>query len=240
MPIVWRRRRFRDRVEAGQRLAGRLGQLAGERPVVLGLPRGGVPVAAEVARALAAPLDVLIVRKLGHPFRPELAIGALGEGGVTVINEDLAHRLEVTPSQIETAKRRESAELERRVAQFRTGRAPMDVTGRVVIVVDDGLATGSTARAAIAVLRARGAGRIILAVPVAPADVCRDLRVVADDVIALATPSPFGAVGAFYDDFHQVPDAEVLQILDAASAMNLSIDSMRPSSPPRATGSSST
>jgi putative phosphoribosyl transferase len=210
--------RFANRRDAGRQLGIRLGHLAAERPVVVGLPRGGIPVAYEVAQAVQAPLDVLVVRKLGCPWQPELGVGALGEGGIRVLNEPLLRLTGVTEQQLEAVTARESAELEHRVRRYRAGRQPIPVTGRTVIVVDDGLATGSTARAGIEVLRRRGAQRIVLAVPVAPSDAVSELQTVADDVVCLHTPGEFRALGQFYDDFDQTTDDEVASLLDATSA----------------------
>jgi putative phosphoribosyl transferase len=204
---------FRDRRHAGQLLGEHLGHLRGADPVVLALPRGGVPVAAEIAAALGAPLDVLIVRKLGAPTQPELALGAMGEGGVRVLNDDLIRRVGLTPDHLAPVESRERAEIERRSAQYRHGRSVCDVAGRTVVIVDDGLATGATARAAVAVVRARGAGRVVVAVPVGAPDSLRDLAREADEVIALASPSGFSAVGAWYQDFRQVGDDEVERLL---------------------------
>ena len=166
---------FVDRRDAGRRLAERLMSLRGEDAVVLGLPRGGVPVAFEVARALGAPLDVILVRKLGVPFQPELAMGAIGEGGARVVNDEVLRRAGVTPSELAEVEHREQAELDRRARRYRGGRPPVGLTGRTAVVVDDGIATGSTARAACLVARAQGAARVVLAVPVAPASTVEEL-----------------------------------------------------------------
>lgn len=182
-------------------------------PVVLGLPRGGVPVAAEVADGLGAPLDVVVVRKLGHPRQPELALGALGEGGVVVHNEDLMARTNPDPAALAEVTAAEREELARRVERYRGGREAVPVVDRAVIVVDDGLATGATARAACQVVRRLGASSVTLAVPVAPVDVVAAMDAVADEVVCVATPRNFGAIGNFYDDFAQVPDADVIAIL---------------------------
>lgn len=176
---------FSDRVDAGKRLAGRLAHLRREDVVVVGLPRGGVPVAAEVARALDAPLDVIVVRKIGVPFQPELGMGALGEDGVKVLNREVMAMAGVTARELAAVEARESAELRRRAERFRAGRERVRLTGRVVVVVDDGVATGSTARAACAVARAHGAARVVLAVPVAPVDWTRRLRVPATYIWAM-------------------------------------------------------
>ena len=171
-------------------------------------------MAAEVARALDAPLDVLIVRKLGHPSQPELGLGAIGEGGVTLWNDDLIRQLGVRPADLDEIAGRERVELDRRVTAYRGGRGRPPVVGRTVVLVDDGLATGFTARAAIEVLRREGAGRIVLAVPVAHPDTITELRAVADEVTALETPDDLGAVGRWFEDFAQVSDAEVAALLE--------------------------
>jgi putative phosphoribosyl transferase len=209
---------FRDRVDAGQQLAARLSDLKLASPVVLGLPRGGVPVAAEVARRLHAPLDVLIVRKLGCPWQPELGIGAIGEDGARVLNHELIAQLAVPEAQLEAVALRETAELERRVRAYRGTRPPIPVAGKLVLLVDDGLATGFTARTAIEVLRRRGVDRVVLAVPVAPADTVEALRGVADDVVCLAAPALFLAIGSWYADFRQTSDEEVRRLLAASAA----------------------
>ena len=211
---------FADRTDAGRRLARRLAadpRLSAEDVVVLGLPRGGVPVAAEVARALGAPLDVLIVRKLGHPYQPEAGLGAIGEGGVRVVNPRTLVAAGVSEADLGRVERLERAELERRVQRYRGGRPPIELSGRTAVVVDDGVATGGTARAACRVARAMGAGRVVLATPVCPPDVVEVLGADADDVICLATPTPFFAIGEFYDDFSQTSDDEVLAALSAGT-----------------------
>jgi predicted phosphoribosyltransferase len=205
--------RFADRRDAGRRLAPCLSHLRAEAPVVLALPRGGVPVAYEVARALAAPLDVVLVRKLGAPGQPELAMGALGEGGVRVLNDDVVRAARVRPSDIERVEAREQAELERRAHAFRGDRAPVPVEGRTVVVVDDGIATGSTALAALQVVRARGARRVVLATPVAPPDAVAFLRDHADEVVVVEQPTRMFAIGTCYDDFTQTTDDEVVTLL---------------------------
>jgi predicted phosphoribosyltransferase len=207
---------FSDRREAGRRLGERLRQLAG-RPdvVVLGLPRGGVPVAAEVAAALGAPLDVLVVRKLGLPGHEELAMGAIA-AGVRVLNEEVLALYAPTSADIDATTEREGRELERRERLYRGDRPPLRVGGRVVIVVDDGLATGSTMRAAVAALRRLEPARIIVAVPVAPPETCAVLRGEADEVVCLAEPDPFHAVGLWYVDFAQTTDEEVRAALASA------------------------
>lgn len=201
---------FRDRREAGRLLARALSAYAGRDDVlVLGLPRGGVPVAAEVARALGAPLDVLIVRKLGAPMQEELAIGAIAEGGVRVLNRGLVADLGLDHRAIDALAQREERELERRVETYRGGREARRVTGRTVIVVDDGVATGATMRAGVQALRARGAARVIAAAPVGASDSVDALRGEADDVVVLEIPEWFQAVGQWYENFGQTSDGEV-------------------------------
>ena len=208
---------FRDRVDAGRRLAERLEAFRAQSPVILGLPRGGVPVAAEVAQALDAPLDVLIVRKLGVPWHPELGFGAIGEGGIIVLNRDLVQDLGLTAPEIQEVTTVEQAELERRVRRYREGRPPVDLEGRTVIVVDDGIATGFTVRAAVEVARRRGAGRVVVAVPVASPRVVEELRSLADEVIVLEAQEALMAVGQFYWDFPQTSDEEVTRLLSSLS-----------------------
>jgi putative phosphoribosyl transferase len=203
--------RFADRRDAGRRLAAALRHLDGV--VVLGLPRGGVPVAFEVAGALGAPLDVLIVRKLGVPYQPELAMGAIGEGGVVVLNEALLRRLRIRGADLAAVQQREQAELDSRARRYRADRAPINITGRTVVVVDDGIATGATARAGCQVARARGAGRVILAAPVIAQGSAESLLDDADEVIAVVTPRYFGSVGQFYRDFYATSDDEVVRLL---------------------------
>ena len=207
---------FRDRREAGQRLAERLSGLRGSRPLVLGLPRGGVPVAFEVARALGAPLDVLVVRKIGVPFQPELGMGAVGEGGVRVLNAGVLREAGVTDAQLAEVEARERAEVDQRAARLRGGRDGTPLTGRTVIIVDDGLATGGTARAAIRVARVRGAERVVLAVPVAPPETVGALAREADEVISVETPEPFFAIGGWYADFTPTSEQEVVDLLAVA------------------------
>jgi putative phosphoribosyl transferase len=207
--------RFADRRDAGRRLAEALGDRRSEDPVVLGLPRGGGPVADEVARALGAPLDVLVVRKLGLPHQPEVAMGAIGEEDAEVVNEDVVGLGRVAPTEFAAVERRERAELDARVRRFRRGRPPLPLTGRTVIVVDDGIATGATARVACRVARARGASRIILAVPVGAPDALATIPE-ADEIVAVSAPASFMAVGMHYLDFRQTDDAEVTGVLDAA------------------------
>ncbi len=210
--------RFADRTEAGRQLANQLRALDLPRPVVFALPRGGVPVGAEIARALGAPLDVLLVRKIGAPGQPELALGAVAEPDMAhpVINEPVRAALAVSGAQLEQARQAEAREIQRRRALYGAGRRRIDPRGRTAIVVDDGLATGATARAALLALARAGASTRVLAVPVAPAEALPPLRREADQIICLIEAEHFPSVGAFYDDFHQLDDAEVLQILDAA------------------------
>jgi putative phosphoribosyl transferase len=201
---------FADRRDAGRALGTLLReQQLGPDLLVLGLPRGGVPVAREVATALDAPLDVLLVRKLGVPGQEELAMGAIAAGGVRVVNHDVMDRMSLDDAALDAVERSERAELERREHAYRGTRAPLDVAGRDVVVVDDGLATGSTMRAAVQALRALGAGRIVVAVPVAPTRTCASLRDVADAVVCLRPERRLQSVGAWYDDFSQTSDAEV-------------------------------
>jgi putative phosphoribosyl transferase len=206
--------RFRDRIEAGQLLGRELASRfvdAGDA-IVLALPRGGVPVGYEVAKALGAPLDVFIVRKLGVPGHEELAMGAIASGGVRVLNHDVIDYARVTQQQIDAVAAREERELSRREAEYRGNRAPLDVRSRTVIIVDDGLATGSTMRAAVQALRAMEPKRVIVAVPVGAAQTCEELREI-DEIVCLRTPEPFEAVGLWYDDFTQTTDAEVHALL---------------------------
>ena len=209
---------FRDRREAGRRLAERLSGLRASSPLVLGLPRGGVPVAFEVANALGAPLDVLVVRKLGVPFQPELGMGAVSEDGVRVLNPDVLRQAGVKEAQLAAVEARERAEVEERAVRLRRGRPAIPLQGRTVVIVDDGLATGGTARAAVQVARARGADRVILAVPVAPPETVAALRRDADDVVAVETPEPFFAIGGWYADFSPTSDDEVVQLLARSGA----------------------
>lgn len=208
--------RFTDRTDAGQRLAHRLGHLRGADVVVLGLPRGGVPVAFEVARALGAPLDVIMVRKLGLPHQPELAMGAIGEGGVRVSNDDVVLRAAVTAPEIAFVEERERHELDQQARRFRAGGKGVDLTGRTAIVIDDGVATGSTAAVACEVARRRGAAGVVLAVPVGAPESIEALRDVCDEIVCLLTPPFFMAVGTWYDDFGVVSDAQVSALLRLA------------------------
>lgn len=206
--------RFRDRTDAGRRLAERLAKFVG-RPdlLVLALPRGGVPVAYEVARALGAPLDIFLVRKLGVPGQEELAMGAIASGGVRVLNPDVVSMLRIPEHVIDAVTRREQAELERRERVYRGERAEPDVRRKTVILVDDGLATGSTMRAAATALCQHTPGRLVIAVPVAAPETCEAFRREVDEIVCAMTPEPFQAVGLWYDDFSQTTDEEVHELL---------------------------
>ena len=223
--------RYRDRTHAGRELASKLVEHAG-RPdvIVLALPRGGVPVAFEVAKALHAPLDVFVVRKLGVPGHEEYAMGAIATGGVRVLDERVVRAAGVTRAQLDAVTAAEQRELARRESQYRGDRPPPDVTGRTVILVDDGLATGSTMRAAVEALRQEGAARVIVAVPIAPPETCDAFRDIVDDIVCARTPEPFYAVGLWYEDFSQTSDEEVRQLLEQARlAMTGDLGSPSPS-----------
>jgi len=209
---------FRDRVEAGERLAQALMPWRGESVVVLGLPRGGVPVAAEIAHALGAPLDVLVVRKLGLPAQPELAMGAIGEGGVRVLNQTVVRTTGVSEADLARVEAVERAELARQAGRFRDDRPPVVLAGRTALIVDDGIATGATALVACQVARALGATRVVMAAPVAAPSSVRDVRAVADDVVCLETPTEFTAVGQWYDDFRPTTDDDVIRCLRSGRA----------------------
>jgi predicted phosphoribosyltransferase len=219
---------FAGRQEAGRLLAARVVALGLRNPVVYALPRGGVPVAAEVADALHAPLDLVLVRKIGAPGQPELALGAVVDGDApeTVLNPHIVAATGASEAFIEAARRRELAEIERRRTRYLAGHPRVDPAGRDAVVVDDGIATGATARAALHALRRRGAARLVLATPVAPADTLEALRGEADEIVCLFVPAPFFGIGAFYRDFHQLADDEVVDLLAARS-------------PPRAPGARS-
>jgi predicted phosphoribosyltransferase len=210
---------YRNREDAGRALARALTAAHAGRPdvIVLALPRGGVPVGAEVARALGAPLDVLLVRKLGVPGHEELAMGAIADGGVRVVNEDVLRALRVPVDAVEAVALEEGQELQRRARAYRGGRPAPDLRGRTVILVDDGLATGSTMRAAVAAVRRQGPARVVVAVPVGAEDTCEALRREADEVVCPRTPEPFYAVGAWYRDFLQTTDEEVRELLARAA-----------------------
>jgi predicted phosphoribosyltransferase len=208
---------FADRTAAGRDLGRRLAEAGiADNVVVLGLPRGGIPVACEVGAALDAPVDALIVRKLGAPFNPELALGAIAYGGVTVYNEELLEQLGLEESQLEPIRARELAELERRERTYRADRPPLAIAGTTVVIVDDGMATGATMHAAVVATRALAPKRIIVAVPTAAIDAVERLERVADQVVALATPEPYFGVGAWYAQFPQLTDDEVVAALAAA------------------------
>ena len=211
---------FADRVQAGRLLGERLVQLHLAPPlVVLALPRGGVPVGAEVARALHAPLDLLLVRKIGTPWQPELALAAVVEGDppILVMDEEVQQAVGADRSYLDAAMNEALQEIRRRRARYLAGRPPVPLAGRTAIVVDDGIATGTTVRAALQALRRRQPARLVLAVPVAPADTLERLRAETDEIVCLHMPEPFRAVGLHYVDFHQVADEEVLAALNAAS-----------------------
>ncbi|MEB2285134.1 MAG: phosphoribosyltransferase [Polyangiaceae bacterium UTPRO1] len=209
---------FEDRRDAGRRLAARLMPFRDEAPAILALPRGGVPVGYEIARALAAPLDVIVVRKLGAPNEPELGIGAVvdGDSPLGVLNEETMRALGVSREYLDREVAAQLAEIHRRQSVYRSGRTRVPIAGRTAIIVDDGLATGSTMRAAIRSVRRADPARLVLAVPVAPADTLSELAKEVDETVCLATPEPFGAVGFFYRDFGQTTDDEVTYLLDVA------------------------
>ena len=211
--------RFRDRREAGKELAEQLARYAHEPDViVLGLPRGGVPVAYEVAAALSVPLDVFVVRKLGVPGHEEYAMGAVAGGGIRVINEDVIRDLRIPPDAVERVERAERAEIERREVAYRGGAPAPPLAGRVVILVDDGLATGSTMLAAVAAVRTQHPGRVVVATPVASMEACDAVRREADDCVCVSVPDPFYGVGLWYLDFTQTTDEEVQRLLATARA----------------------
>lgn len=209
---------FRNRAEAGRELAARLSSYA-HRPevIVLGLPRGGVPVAFEVARALGVPLDLFLVRKLGVPGQEELAMGAIASGGIRVLNEEVVRLIRLSPEVIEEATRREAEELARRDRAYRGSRPAPELAGRIVILVDDGLATGSSMRAAAEAVRAQAPQRLVVAVPVAARETCTSLAASVDEIICAYTPEPFQAVGLWYEDFSQTTDQEVSELLARSS-----------------------
>jgi predicted phosphoribosyltransferase len=206
---------FIDRKQAGYELARRIRPMAHPNPVVYALPRGGVPVAAEIAAALKAPLDLVLVRKLGAPMQPELALGAIVEGDepIKTINDDIVRHLGISREEIEQIAAAELAEIARRRQRYLGSRRPISPHGHTAIIVDDGIATGATIRTALRALRRQGAAQIVIAVPVAPADTLNALTAEVDAVVCLEKPEHFSAVGAYYSDFHQVSDAEVTQIL---------------------------
>jgi putative phosphoribosyl transferase len=206
---------FIDRADAGRKLARALLRYKSRHPVILALPRGGVPVAAEVAKALDAPLDLVLVRKIGVPMQPELAMAAVVDGAspIVVRNEDVIRFAEISEREFDAACQEELAEIERRRQLYIGQRARAEVTGQVVIVVDDGIATGATTKAALKAIRGRGPKELVLAVPVAPAETIGNLRPLVDDLVCLDTPELFGAIGYFYRDFRQVKDEEVIALL---------------------------
>ena len=209
---------FRDRRDAGRQLAAALAHYRQDRPIVLALPRGGVPVGFEVAKALAAPLDVLLVRKIGAPGHEELALGAIvdGQDPQLVLNDDVVRSVAPRPGYIEAEKARQLAEIERRRQNYLGARPPLSAKGRVAIVTDDGIATGATVKAALRGLARHNPARLVLTVPVAPAESLAELRAECDDIVCLATPDPFYAVGPHYRDFRQTEDAEVIRLLEEA------------------------
>ena len=208
---------FADRVDAGRKLADRLGAYSGRRDViVLGLPRGGVPVAFEVARALDAPLDIFLVRKLGAPGHEELAMGAIASGGIVVIHDDVVKALKISSDVLLDEVEAQRKELTRREAIYRGDRPALDVKGKTVILIDDGMATGSSMRAAVAALRRQDPARIVVAVPVGAASTCAEIRAIADECVCVVAPENFRAVGLWYDDFAQTLDEEVCFILKRA------------------------
>src|SRR5215213_3713285 len=207
---------FEDRRDAGRRLAGKLVRFKDERTVVFALPRGGVPVGYEISRALEAPLDVFVSRKLGAPDQPEFGIGAVAAGGVRVLNEDVVRRLGIPDAYIERITAQETAEVSRRLRYFRGERPEPDVAERTAILVDDGLATGVTARAAVEALRLRGPKRLVLAAPVCAAQTAKLLRPAVDDLVCLESPTDLGAIGFWYRDFQQTTDEEVVELLERA------------------------
>ena len=208
-------RPFADRREAGREVASRLRKYAGrDDTVVLALPRGGVPVAYEIAEALDAPLDIFVVRKLGMPGHPEYAMGAIASGGIRVISDDVIRWYGISPAAIEAVAREELAELERREREYRRGRPLVDLRGRTAILVDDGLATGSTMRAAVQAVRTLGPAKVVVAVPVGAPSTCEEFQDITDDTVCARTPEPFSAVGLWYRDFSQTSDEEVRQLLE--------------------------
>jgi putative phosphoribosyl transferase len=211
---------FRDRADAGRQLAHKLQHCKSKKPVVLALPRGGVPVAIDIDEALNAPLDLLLVRKIGVPWQPELALGAVvdGETPHTFVNKGIARAAHISEAQLAVAAKRELEEIERRRALWLGARHQMSIRGRTAIVVDDGVATGASIRVALKAVRAERAARVILAAPVAPAETATKLRADCDDVVFVATPEDFAAVGSYYEDFRQLEDIEVKNLLEQAHA----------------------
>ena len=209
---------FKDRIDAGRTLAEQLGRYAGrEDVIVLALPRGGVPVGYEVAKALNAPLDVFLVRKMGLPGREELAMGAVASGGVRVLNDEVVQAYQVPETIIDSVAEKEQRELDRREKAYRGNRSMPDLDGRIVLLVDDGLATGTTMRAAVTALRSYKPARIVVAVPTAPPETCNEFKAEVEEVVCATTPALFWAIGAFYEDFTQVTDQEVRSLLDQSA-----------------------
>jgi len=208
-----RQESYRDRRHAGVELAARLGHFRGRNAVVLALPRGGVPVAYEVARAIDAPLDIFVVRKLGMPGHPEFAMGAIASGGIRIVNQDVVAWYGIPDEIIDGIAHQEQRELVRREREYRQGRPLVELSGRIVLLVDDGLATGSTMKAAVQAVRAHGPSRIVVAVPVGSPDTCRDFAEVADEIVCARAPEYFSAVGQWYHDFSQTTDDEVRRLL---------------------------
>ncbi len=214
---------YRNRRHAGAELASHLGHFTNrDGVVVLALPRGGVPVGAEVARALGAPLDIFLVRKLGLPGHPELAMGAIASGSVRVLNDEVVSWYRIPESVINDVARDEQAELERRERAYRNGRAPLELRDRIVLLIDDGLATGSSMRAAVQAVRARGPARIVVAVPVGSPGTCREFVDIADEIVCARAPEHFAAVGQWYSDFSQTTDEEVRTLLHSAADISSS------------------
>ncbi len=212
-------KQFRDRVDAGRLLADALLHLGESKPIVLALPRGGVPVAFQVAKALGAPLDVVLVRKIGAPGQPELGLGAVVDGTSPqiVLNEELVRLVQPGQAYLKAEEKRQFAEIERRRALYRPGRPPISLAGRTAIIVDDGIATGGTMKAVLLALRNSGVGPLVLAVPVAPPDTLQELAPLADEVVCLMSPEPFYSVGSHYRDFTQTTDDEVIHLLARAT-----------------------
>lgn len=217
MQLAHAMRKFLDRRDAGRQLAQQLDRFSGPNTVVLALPRGGVPVGYEVATRIGVPLDLLVVRKLGVPGHEELAMGAIASGGIQVIDQRIVSGLGISRAAFDSVVKAERAELERRESAFRRGRPAVDVRGKTIILVDDGLATGASMTAAVEGLRSRDPASIIVAVPIAPPDTCETLGERADEMLCLVTPDPMYAVGYWYEDFTQTTDAEVRELLDAAA-----------------------
>lgn len=209
--------RFANRADAGRRLAEDLKAYAGRSDtIILALPRGGVPVGYEVAKALGAPLDVFVVRKLGLPWQEELAMGAIASGGIRLLNRSVIDAAGVSPEEIDQIAAEEQAELERRERRYRGERPFPDLAGKTVVLIDDGLATGATMKAAVAAVRQKRPNRVVVAVPVAALETCRDFQTVADEIVCAEAPEPFYAVGMWYDDFDQTTDEEVHELLEKA------------------------